>query len=121
MAANKRRSRDGVRSLEVYFTPWEGRFTSANVLTVDYSGDRRTARRIGSIRLRIGRDDLVGLTPSEVTWRCVDELHKWLSAERSILALASPTPPGRAAAPAPPEGVTGAVLKGTLDNPLPGL
>lgn len=121
MPANKESSRGGVRSLEVFFQPTQGRFTGVEVLTVDYNGPRRVARRIGSIRLRLGRSDLVGLTSSEVTWVLVDALHEWLKEERSVLSAASPTIPSGRRPPAPPAGVTGAAVDPLLTDTLPGL
>lgn len=99
----------GYRAIEIFFHPTGHGFTGVEVLTVDYRGDRRVARRIGSIRLGVGRDALVGLTPGEVTTALVDHLHTWLSEERSTI-------PGRQA-PAPPEGVTGAVVEARWTQP----
>ena len=122
MATNSSRTHDGYRALEILFNPWEGRRTSVNVLTVDYRGDRRVARRIGSVSLRVGRGDLVGLTPGEVTAVLVTALADWLSAERATLRPPDAgAKPGRAAAPAPPEGVTGAAWNPLVNEALPGL
>jgi len=111
----------GYRALEILFNPWNTGYTTVSVLTVDYRGDRRIARRIGSVRLRGGRGDLVGLTPSEVTSLLVERLHEWLSEERRTLHPSAQVTATAKRSSAPPEGVTGVVLKGTVDNPLPGL
>lgn len=111
----------GSRSLEVFFHPGAHRYTHAEVLVVDYRGDRRTARRVGSLRLGLGPSDLVGLTPSEVTFVLVQALYEWLLLERGELAAIARATDSRAAAPAPPEGGRGAALIGCVDNPLPGL
>lgn len=121
MAANKEDSRPAYRALEVFFHPTAGRTTSADVLTVDYRGDRRIVHRIGSISLRVGRGDLVGLTASEVTWVLVDQLHSWLQTERSGLAHTTDAPPSRVAAPASPEGTTGAAVDPLRTDTLPEL
>lgn len=112
---------DSYRAVEILFNPWNTGRTTVNILTVDYHGDRRVARRIGTVGLRLGRCDLVGLTPGEVTWLLVDRLHQWLSEERSTLSGPSLPAPGRRAAPAPPEGVAGAAVDPLRTHTLPGL
>lgn len=121
MAANKASSITGCRSLEVFFQPTAGRTTGVEVLLVDYVGPRRLTRRIGSVRLGLGRSALVGLTPSEVTWSLIDAFHTWLEEERGGLAHPTDFTPSRSAAPAPPEGVTGAAVDQVIADPLPGL
>ena len=121
MAANKESSGSAYRALEVFFHPTAGRTTSADVLTVDYRGDRRIVHRVGSISLGIGRSNLVGLTADEVTWVLVHELHEWLLKERPRLTTVDGTTDSRPAAPAPPEGVTGAAVDPLRTDCLPGL
>lgn len=121
MAANKGNPAP-VKGVQVWFQPSaNGRLTTAEVVTVEYSGTRRFVHRIGSIRLGVGRGDLVGLTPSEVSFLLVDALHSWLSVERSSLRAVALTNSGRVAAPAPPAGATGAALNSMVQVPFPGL
>ena len=96
------KSGDGFRQIQFIFNPWENGWTTCTVATVDYRGDRRFLHRIGSVRLGIGRQDLVGLSASEVARLLSDRLQDWLSDEASTLP--------RPKAPAPPEGVKGAAL-----------
>lgn len=79
---------EGVRQIRITLDPWASGHTSANVVVVDYRGSRRVEHRVGLVQLRVGRQDLVGLTSAEVTWRLIDELHKWLSVRRPTLPAA---------------------------------
>ena len=120
MAANKGRS-PVARQIQVWFTPSASTpLSSADVCVVDHDGARRLVHLVGSIRLRVGRSHLVGLTPSEVTWLYVDALHTWMSEQRSSLRATAQANASRVAAPAPPEGVTGAVWNALENVPLPG-
>jgi hypothetical protein len=121
MATNRPPEDQGYRALEILFNPWNTGYTSVSVLTVDYRGDRRVARRIGSVRLRVGRADLVGLAPSEVTALLVERLHEWLSDERRTLFPSSAVTVAAKRSPAPPEGVTGAAVDPLRTHTLPGL
>ena len=94
----------GFRQIQVVFNPWADGHTTATVVTADYRGVHRVVHRIGSIRLDLGRQDLVGLAASQVSALLVSRLNAWLSDNAATI-------PGPAGPPAPPLGVTGAALQ----------
>lgn len=83
-----------------------------HVLKSDPRGDGRPPRHLADVRVPIGFLALVGMPSMDAA----------LTLARALVeSLARATDSGLAQPPAPPEGATGAVLKGTVDNPLPGL
>lgn len=91
-----RQEEGSFRSVQFIFNPWNTGHTTVSVVTVDHRGDRRAVHRIGTVDLPVGRLDLRGLSPLEVTERLAFSLSQWLNDHRST--------PDRAQPPAPPDG-----------------
>ena len=91
------------------------------MFTVDYLGTSRLAHRIGSLDLRVGHQDLVGLTPTQVTALLVDRLYTLLVTKRASLMPPVTSGTLREAGSAPPAGATGENLNHLVNVPLPGL